>query len=121
MNSMVNFRVHQDGGCPNTGIPKYWTKKLASLKSECRAIMNKYPEAASVVQQVYKVLSDTENIAGCTPAKVGESIEWSSTVNSAEENRAKICKALGGNPILNIYGMYTVTLNELKGALKVSA
>jgi hypothetical protein len=38
--------------------------------------MNKYPEAASVVLQAYKVLSDIENLAGCTPAKVGESSEW---------------------------------------------
>jgi hypothetical protein len=37
--------------------------------------MNKCPEAASVVQQVYKVLSDIENLARCTPFKVGESSE----------------------------------------------
>jgi hypothetical protein len=57
---------------PILGFWKYWTQKLASLKYECHVIMNKYPEAASVVQQVYKVLSDPENIARCTPAKVGE-------------------------------------------------
>jgi hypothetical protein len=58
---------------PVLGFWKYWTQKLASLKSECHAIMNKYPEAASVVQQVCGVLSDIENFARCTPAKVGES------------------------------------------------
>jgi cation transporter-like permease len=45
--------------------------------------MNKYTEAGSVVQQVHKVLNDIEILAGCTPAKVGESSEWTSIVNSA--------------------------------------
>jgi hypothetical protein len=50
---------------------KYWTHKLASLKNEGYAVMNKYPEAASVVLWVYRVLSDIENLARCTPTKVG--------------------------------------------------
>jgi hypothetical protein len=37
--------------------------------------MNKYPEAACVVHQVYKVFSDVENLAGCTLGKVEESFE----------------------------------------------
>jgi hypothetical protein len=59
-----------------------------SLKSECHAITNKYPEAVSVVQQVYELLSDTENLAGRTPAKVGYRSELTCLVNSAEENKA---------------------------------
>jgi hypothetical protein len=66
---------------PVLGFRKYWRQKLAFLKSECHVITKKYPEAASVVQQVYKVVS-----AGCTPAEVGESSEWTSVVNSVEEN-----------------------------------
>jgi hypothetical protein len=73
------------GDIPVLGFRKYWTHKLASLKSECHTIMNKYPKAASVVQQVYKVLIDIENLARCTLPKVGESSEWTSVVNSAEE------------------------------------
>jgi hypothetical protein len=37
---------------PVPGFRKYWAQKLASHKSECHAITNKYPEAASEVQQV---------------------------------------------------------------------
>jgi hypothetical protein len=59
---------------PLLGFWKYWTQKLASLKSECYAIMNRYPEAGYVVQEVYKVLSDLENCAGCTLAEVGEAM-----------------------------------------------
>jgi hypothetical protein len=83
--STVNLSVQQDGGLPVPGFWKYWTQKLTSLKSECDTITNKYPRAASVVQQVYTVLSDTENIAGHTPAKVGESSEWTPILNRAEE------------------------------------
>jgi hypothetical protein len=68
----VNLSVHQGGVCPVPGLHKCWTQKPASLKSEYHAIMNKYPEAASVVQQVYKMLSDNENLARCTLAKVGK-------------------------------------------------
>jgi hypothetical protein len=53
------------------GFWKYWTQKLASLKSQCRANTNKYSEAGSVVQ-VHKLLNDIEILAGCTPDKVGE-------------------------------------------------
>jgi hypothetical protein len=86
--------------------------------------MNKYPEAVSIVQQVCKVLmlSDIEDLAGCTRTKVGESSECTSAVNSAEENRANFCKALVGNSHFSVpYGMYMVTLNELKAVLKVGA
>jgi hypothetical protein len=78
---------------PVLGFRKYWTQKLASLKYECHAITNKYQEAASVVQQVYKVLSDIGNLARCTLAKVGESSESTCIVNSVEGNRANFCKA----------------------------
>jgi hypothetical protein len=69
--------------------------------------MNKYPEAASVVQQGYKVLSHIENLAKCTPAKVGESSEWMTIVSSAEENRANFCKILEEKPHLALSMAYT--------------
>jgi hypothetical protein len=74
------------------------------------------------VQQVYKVLSDTENLAGFTLAEVRESSEWTSTVNAAEENRANCCGVRDGKLLCTVlYGMYTVTLDELKAVLKISA
>jgi hypothetical protein len=50
---------------PVPGFRTFWAQKLASLKSESYNDMNKYPEAASVVQQVYNVVSAIENLAGC--------------------------------------------------------
>jgi hypothetical protein len=94
---------------PVPGFRKFWTQKLASLKSECHVITNKYPGVTSVVQQVHKVLSDTEILSGCTQAKVGGSYEWNSIVNSAEENTANFCKGLDGKPLFcallrNVHG-----------------
>jgi ABC-type transport system involved in Fe-S cluster assembly fused permease/ATPase subunit len=61
--------------------------QLRDMKTEYHAITNKYPETASVVQQIYKTLS-----AGRTWAKVGEKSEWNYIVNSAEERRANLTK-----------------------------
>jgi hypothetical protein len=55
-----------------TGLREYWTQKLASPKSECHSITNKYPEVSSVVLRVYQMLRDIEKLAGCTPIKVKE-------------------------------------------------
>jgi hypothetical protein len=104
------------------GFRKYSRKELSSLTYQCHDITNKYPEAASVVQQVYKVLSDIEILAKCTPAKVGESSEWTSIASSAKENRANFCKILEGKPLFSpLCGIYTLQLNELKAVLKVNA
>jgi hypothetical protein len=56
--------------------------QLRDRKTECQSSKNKYPEAASVAQQVYKVFS-----AGCTLVTVGDCSERNSIVNSAEEKR----------------------------------
>jgi hypothetical protein len=66
---------------------------LASLNFQCHSIMNKYTEAGTAVQQVHKVLNDIEILAGCTPAKVGQSSEWMSIVKSAEENSKLLQKS----------------------------
>jgi hypothetical protein len=68
------------------------------------------------------VLSDIETLAKCTPAKVGERSAWTSIVSGAGENRANFCKILEGKPLFSaLYGIYTLTLNELKAVLKVDA
>jgi hypothetical protein len=104
---------------PVPGFQKYWTQNIASLKSEWHAIISKYPEVASVVQQVYKVLSDNEYLARCTLAKVRESSEWTSIVNSAEENRTNFCKGLYGKPLFYRSLWHVHGNNELKAVLEV--
>jgi hypothetical protein len=107
---------------PEPGYRKYWRQKLSSLKSQCHAITNKYSEAASVLQQVHKMLGDTEILVECTLTKVGEISQWTTILKRAEEIRANFCKFLDGKPPFSaLYGMYTATLNELKTVLMVSA
>jgi hypothetical protein len=80
------------------------------------------PRVASVVQQVHRFLNDFENAAECTPAKVGEISEWTSIVNSSEENRANFCKTRDEKPLFcSLYGMYRVILNELMAVINVSS
>jgi hypothetical protein len=74
------------------GFQKHCTQNPDWLKTECHAVTKKYQEIAFVVQQVYKVLTDIDNLAGCTQAKVGERSEWTSIVNSTEEKRANSVK-----------------------------
>jgi hypothetical protein len=68
------------------------------------------------------VLSNTEILSKCTLARVGEGSQWTITVNSAEENRAKFCNFLDGKLLFStLHGMYMVTLKELNTILKVKA
>jgi hypothetical protein len=67
------------------------------------------------------MLRDIEHLAGHSPAKVGESSEWTTIVNNSEENRANFCKILEEKPLYSaLYGMYTFTLNELKAVVKAN-
>jgi hypothetical protein len=81
--------------------------------------VGQHPDAEQQLRQLFKVLCDIEDVAGYTPASVGESEQWSSIVSTVEENCANFCKALSGKTLYRaLYGIYTVTLNELKGLLK---
>jgi hypothetical protein len=119
---VVKLSVRQDGGHPRTGIPEILETRAIIIEIPMPCITNKYSEAAYVIQQVCKVLSDIEIFAKCTRAKVGESSEWTTIVNNAEENKANFCKILKGKPLFSApYGIYTLTLNELMAILKVNA
>jgi hypothetical protein len=60
----VNLSCAKMADVPVPRFRKYWSQELASLKYECHAIRNKYPEAVSVVQQEYKVLDGIAILAG---------------------------------------------------------
>jgi hypothetical protein len=68
----VNLSVHEDGGRPRTGISEILETEAIITEISMPWHNEKYPEVASVVQEVHKVPSDIENLAGCTPAKVGK-------------------------------------------------
>jgi hypothetical protein len=61
-----------------------------------------YQEAGSLVQ-AHKVHSDIEIFVGCKPAKVGESSDMTSIVNSAVENNSNFCEDLDGKPLVSAF------------------
>jgi hypothetical protein len=87
--AVQNTRTSSELECtPRWQMPQYrhsgnTDTEACTAEIRCYAITNKYPEAACAAQQVYKVLSDIENLAGRTPTKVGKSSKWISIMNSA--------------------------------------
>jgi len=75
---------------------EYWKNEYESLLSESKDLIIEAPEAKDVIQRVLKTLSDIVNLASCTSTKVGQSEEWTRIVNTAQEDRAKLCEILRG-------------------------
>jgi hypothetical protein len=69
---------------PELGFRKYWRQELSSLKSECHAIMNKYPEAASIApddfQEVKRCKRCISNGTSETAKKLTKSVPISTAV-----------------------------------------
>jgi hypothetical protein len=100
----------------------YWADMRRTLKSEYQQLVAQFPAADAQLKQMFKLLCDIEDVAGYAPASVGDSEQWSSIVNAAEDNQTNFCKALTGKTLFSaLYGMYTVTLNDLKALLKASS
>jgi hypothetical protein len=103
------------------GYQAFWADKRASLEADYNTLIGKYPDADTQYGQLYSTLCTIEDVAGYTPAVVGESAEWTAIVRSAEENRVCYCKALTGRTLfIALCGTYTVNLKELKSLLKAS-
>jgi hypothetical protein len=63
------------------------------------------------LEQLFKVIRDMEEMARYTPASVAESEQWSTIVNTSEDNTQNFCKVLNGKNLFSaLYGMYTVAL-----------
>jgi hypothetical protein len=58
-----------------TAYEQFGLQEVKNLQASYKSMVAKYPDAANVLQQVYKVLGDLVSLAGCTPASVGESEE----------------------------------------------
>jgi hypothetical protein len=69
------------------------------LTAEYKRLQSQSPEADAQLKQLFKVLSAIEVVAGYTPSSVGDSDQWSSIVNTTEDNRQNLYKALGGKTL----------------------
>jgi hypothetical protein len=96
--------------------------RIQILRSEYGDIVQEFPDAKPVIKQVDKVFQDIVCLVGCTPASVGESEDWQRVFNNAQIDRESYCNVLKGKQLFSVlYGLYTVTLNELKSVLQLSA
>jgi hypothetical protein len=84
---------------PVPGYQAFWTEKRTALKVQSKRLLIQSPDADTQLKQLFKVLCDIEDVAGYTPASVGDSAQRSYIVNSAEENRWNFCKALDGKTL----------------------
>jgi hypothetical protein len=101
---------------------RQWDSEHDSLRQEYKNLVCKYPDASDIIKQVIKVLSDIVSLAKCTPVCVGKSESWQSVVNCAMQDRVNLCQVLKGKSLFRaLYGVYTVTLSELKLVLQNSA
>jgi hypothetical protein len=91
---------------------KFWKEKRTTLKAEHQSLVAKYPNAEAQLKQLFRILCDIEVVACHTLASVGESLDWTSIINTAEDNRASYCKTLTGNPFLLFY-MAHILLHSL--------
>jgi hypothetical protein len=90
------------------------------LINDYKELITKYPEAAPILHQLYKVLCDIKEVIKYTPPSVGESEEWAAIVSSSEANRESFSKTLRGKlPFTALRGTFTVMPKELKYIVKV--
>jgi hypothetical protein len=75
------------GDVPVPGYQTFWTNEGSTSKSEYQTLVQQYPDADAQLKQLLKLLGDIEDVAGHTPASVGESAEWTAIVNAAEEKK----------------------------------
>jgi hypothetical protein len=93
---------------------KFWSRAHQQL-------VRQFPDGEKQLNQLFKVLCNTEDVAGYAPASVGDSEQWSSIASVAEDNRQNYCKAWTGKTLFSaLYGMYTFALQEFKILLKAS-
>jgi len=86
---------------------EYWKNEYESLQTESKDLITESPEAKDVIQRVLKALDGIIILGCCTPTKVGQSEEWSRIVNTAQEDRVKLCEILWGKwRFSTLYGVY---------------
>jgi hypothetical protein len=73
----------------------YWKMEYESLRTESKDLITE----DRYVIRVLKTL-DIVSLASCTPTTVGQSQEWAGIVNTAQEDREKLCTILQGKRLL---------------------
>jgi hypothetical protein len=65
--------VPKKADIPVPGYQAFWIHKRKALKTEYKGLLNQSPDADAQLKQLFKVHCDIEDVAGYTPASVGDS------------------------------------------------
>jgi hypothetical protein len=97
------------------------TTKRQALKSQYQQLVDEFPDEDAQLKELLQALRDIEDVAGCTPASVGDSDKWTSIVSEADKTGQNYCQVLTGKNLFSaLHGIYTVALLKLKARLKAS-
>jgi hypothetical protein len=77
-------------GVPVPVYQQFWADKRSSLPEEHQNLVKMYPDAASPIKLLFKVLCDIEDLAGCKPASVGKNVECATIVSQAVRVRVRV-------------------------------
>jgi hypothetical protein len=58
---------------PVPGYQAFWIGKRKTLNAESKRLLSQSPDADTQLKRLFKVLCDIEDVAGYTPAAVGDS------------------------------------------------
>jgi hypothetical protein len=106
---------------PSHDFQQIWSNQLESLRREYVETMKEHPSADAVMKRLHGVLIDISRLAGCTPASVGGSPQWTAIVKTAMETKKNLHHLLQGKQLYSaLNGVYTEVLHELKGVLQSS-
>jgi hypothetical protein len=78
-----------------------------SPKAEYQTLVNIYPDAASLLKLLFKIIYNIEDLTNYTPDSVGESYKWTAIVSTAEENAANYCSLNGKSLQHLVWRMYS--------------
>jgi hypothetical protein len=106
---------------PAPEFQKFWTNQIECLKHECQEAIQKYPDAASIMERIRRVLVNIAHLAGHTPISVGQSPKWNETVKNAMEALRNLHQLFVGKPLYSaLQGVYAEGFTDLKGVLQES-
>lgn len=73
-------------GVPVPGYQALWVEKRASLQAEYKVQIKQYSNVDMQYRHLFKILCNTDDVAGLPPAVVGESAEWAAIVSATNDN-----------------------------------
>jgi hypothetical protein len=101
---------------------EHWHIELEFQRVESKALLKKHPEVREAIKRVHVMLIDIASLVECTPKKIAESKEWATLFHRVEADRVSLCRMLEGKTLFsNLYGVYSITVSELKVVLQQSA